>query len=129
MTKLKGEIKNMGILSKFSTQFGNPKGFWGNIAGKLMAKGAEKNEWTISLLNIQKTDNVLEIGFGPGVAIELVSNIVSIGHIVGIDISEVMLHQATKGNLKAIKEGRIDLNLLDISTFPLFETKFDKVFL
>ena len=47
--------------------------------------GVGKNEWTISLLNIQRSDNVLEIGFGPGIAIELVSNIVQDGHVVGID--------------------------------------------
>lgn len=62
----------------------------------MASTGVEKNKWTISLLNIQKVDNVLEIGFGPGIAIEMVSNINRDGYVVGIDYSDVMLQQAKK---------------------------------
>jgi len=66
----------MGIFKKFERQFGKPQGLLGRIAGKLMElKGTEKIEWTISLLDIQKDDKVLEIGYGPGVAIELLSKL------------------------------------------------------
>lgn len=75
----------MGIFKKFALQFGKPEGLNGSIAGKLMAStGAEKNKWTISLLNIQPSDNVLEIGFGPGVAIELVSNMIQDGPVAAV---------------------------------------------
>jgi hypothetical protein len=64
----------MVLFKKFATQFGKPQGFLGRIVGKLMeSKGTEKNEWTILLMDIQEDDKVLEIGFGPGVAIELLS--------------------------------------------------------
>ena len=52
------------FLKKLTLQFGKPEGILGSIAGRLMAStGVEKNKWTISLLNIQSADNVLEIGF------------------------------------------------------------------
>lgn len=125
---MKGDY-NLGILKKFALQFGKPEGLLGSIAGKLMAStGIKKNKWTISLLNIQKGDNVLEIGFGPGIAIELVSNVNQDGHVVGIDYSDVMLQQAQKRNKKAIQEGRVKLILADVNNVPSFDLMFDKIF-
>lgn len=120
---------DMEILKKFASQFGKPEGILGNIAGRLMAStGVQKNKWTVSLLNIQSTDNVLEIGFGPGVATELVSNVIHEGHYVGIDYSKVMLQQAKNRNKEAIQEGKVTLKLEEVSNVPSFELKFDKVF-
>ena len=48
-------------------------------------RGTEKHEWTISLLNVEKEDNVLEIGFGPGIAIQRLTQIVQDGKIIGVD--------------------------------------------
>ena len=64
---MKGAKSSMGRLGKFGNPFKKPEGFLGSIAGKLMATvGAEKNKWTLFLLNVNNGDNVLEIGFGPG---------------------------------------------------------------
>lgn len=118
----------MGIFKKFERQFGKPQGLLGRIAGKLMElKGTEKIEWTISLLDIQKDDKVLEIGYGPGVAIELLSKLTPNGFIVGIDHSDLMFKQAQKRNWAAIKDGRVDLRLGDVANLPSFEIEFDKV--
>lgn len=120
---------NLGILKRFSQQFRKPQGFLGTIAGKLMATtGSKKNEWTVSLLSIQKGDRVLEIGFGPGVAIELVSKVITEGHIVGLDYSDVMLKQAQKRNRKAIQEGRVELILGDVNKIPSFGQGLTKYF-
>jgi ubiquinone/menaquinone biosynthesis C-methylase UbiE len=119
----------MGIFKKFAVQFEKPKGFLGSIAGRLMAAtGVEKNKWTLSLLNLQKTDNVLEIGFGPGVAAELAAKRIDDGRYVGIDSSEVMLRQAAKRNKKAIQAGKITFLLGEASRLPPLELQFDKVF-
>jgi len=90
--------------------------------------GQEKNRWTISLFNLQKNNHVLEIGFGPGVAIQLVSQKVPEGLVVGIDYSEVMLHQAKRRNKRAIEAGQVQLILAGVEQMPAFDTKFDKVF-
>ncbi len=112
-------------------QFGHPRGFWGHVAGMIMASQASnraRNSWTISLLDIQPDDRVLEIGFGPGVAVQEVSKIAVGGLVVGIDHSETMLRQARRRNAAAIRNGKVDLRLGSISALPAFSEPFDKCF-
>nr|WP_208416431.1 class I SAM-dependent methyltransferase [Thalassobacillus devorans] len=90
--------------------------------------GSEKNEWTISLLDIKPDDNILEMGFGPGVGLDMVSKVVQGGKVVGIDYSEVMLEQARKNNKKSIQEGKVELKLADVNNLPDFDQSFDKVY-
>jgi len=59
----------MSLVEKVVAQFARPTGFWGNIAGFIMGhrpSNLERNAWAISLLNLQPSHRVLEIGFGPG---------------------------------------------------------------
>jgi hypothetical protein len=96
-------------------QFGRPTGFWGNIAGKIMVhtpSNKERIHWTISLVDTRPDDRVLQIGFGPGFAIELVCMIVSEGFIAGVDHSEIMVRQARKGNARAIHDAKVVLRKL-----------------
>jgi cyclopropane fatty-acyl-phospholipid synthase-like methyltransferase len=112
-------------------QFGCPTGFWGHIVGKIMTytpSNQERIHWTISLLNIKPDDRLLEVGFGPGFAIELVSKMASEGFIVGVDHSEVMVRQASKRNAKAIHDGKVVLQLGAVSHLPTFNEPFDKIF-
>jgi ubiquinone/menaquinone biosynthesis C-methylase UbiE len=87
----------------------------------------ERNRWVISLLDIKRNDRVLEIGFGPGLAVEQISKIAVVGFIAGIDHSKVMVKQASKRNANAIREGRVDLRLGSVSTLPQFDEPFDKI--
>ena len=87
----------------------------------------KRNRWVISLLDIKRSDRVLEIGFGPGLAIELISKIALDGFVAGIDHSEVMVRQASKRNAEAIREGRVDLRLGSVSNLPQFDEPFDKI--
>lgn len=112
-------------------QFGRPTGLWGVIAGKLMAHSSSNRDrirWTMSLLDIQPSDRVLEIGFGPGVAIELASRLATRGFVAGVDHSEVMLRQAARLNAPAIRDGRVELRVGSASELPSFDRPFDKIF-
>ena len=112
-------------------QFGRPTGFWGHMAGKIMARtpsNQERIHWTIALLDIKPDDRLLEIGFGPGMAIELVSKIASEGFIAGVDHSEVMVRQASRRNARAIRDGKVMLRLGSVSKLPKFNESFDKIF-
>jgi len=112
-------------------QFGRPMGFWGCVSGKVMAhtpSNRERIHWVVSLLDIRPQDRVLEIGFGPGLAIEQVSRIASSGFVAGFDHSEVMLRQAAKRNAKAIRDGRVALELVSVTNLPSFDEPFDKIF-
>jgi len=113
------------------SQFGHPKGFWGIITGRIMfytPSNKDRIHWTVSLLDINPVDRVLEIGFGPGYAIELVSKIAVKGMVAGVDHSEVMVRQASKRNAGALRDGRVDLQHGSISDLPRFIEPFDKIF-
>jgi SAM-dependent methyltransferase len=88
-----------------------PRGAAGRVTAWEMAhrpSNRQRNRWVVSLLAVQPTERVLEIGFGPGVAIaELVP--AGAGHVYGIDHSAVMLRQASKRNAAAIRAGRVSL--------------------
>ena len=49
-----------------------------------------RNRWVVSQLDVQPTDRILEIGFGPGVAVGELARRATNGRIYGIDHSEVM---------------------------------------
>jgi len=87
-----------------------------------------RNAWTLSLLQIQENDRVLEIGYGPGVGIELCSRLLRQGQVVGIDISEAMYRQARRRNRKAIQAGKVELRLAAIEDLPLSGEAFDKIY-
>jgi ubiquinone/menaquinone biosynthesis C-methylase UbiE len=111
-------------------QFGKPTGFFGRLIGLVMAirpSNRERNRRTIELLQIRSGDHVLEIGFGPGLAIEMAARLVQEGKIVGVDHSEIMLHQASRRNAGAIAAGRVELHLASAEALPPFTSLFDKV--
>ncbi|MFQ5469712.1 MAG: class I SAM-dependent methyltransferase [Gammaproteobacteria bacterium] len=121
----------MSIKQGIVAQFKQPHGCIGHLAGIIMANRSsniERNEWTLDLLNLEPTDRVLEVGFGPGIAIKKATRIVQQGLIVGVDHSETMLHQANKRNTTAIKEGRAKLYLGEIESLPDFEQTFNKIY-
>jgi cyclopropane fatty-acyl-phospholipid synthase-like methyltransferase len=120
----------MSLVERVVAQFARPTGVLGYITGFIMAhrsSNLERNEWAISLLNLQPSDRVLEIGFGPGVTIQKMSEIVTDRVIWGIDHSEVMFRQASKRNQHAITLGRVRLFLTSVSQLPSFDDPFDKI--
>jgi SAM-dependent methyltransferase len=70
---------------------------------------------------------VLEVGFGPGVAIQEFARRATSGHVVGVDHSEVMVHVARKRNAAAVRAGRVDLRLGTAEHLPEFDAPFDKI--
>lgn len=87
----------------------------------------ERNRWVVSLLDVQPSDRVLEIGFGPGVAIAELSRRAVHGWVCGLDHSPVMVRQATRRNRAAIRAGRVDLRHGSIESWSNFEERFDKI--
>src|SRR5687768_399653 len=110
------------VVAALVGQFGHPRGAVGNVAGWVMARrpsNRQRNRWVVSLLDVQPTDRVLEIGFGPGLAIaELSRRVGPAGHVYGIDRSDVMLRQATRRNAAAIQAGRVTLTVGAVEHLP-----------
>ncbi|MBI4083442.1 MAG: methyltransferase domain-containing protein [Candidatus Lambdaproteobacteria bacterium] len=87
-----------------------------------------RNLWTLDLLELQSTDRVLEIGFGPGFALEHAARVVSAGLLVGVDHSAAMVRQATRRNRATIAAGRMRLIHADVEHLPADVGGFDKIY-
>ena len=117
------------MIEKFNSQFAHPEGWVGRLVGMILAlKNRERNAWTISMLEIQPNDQVLEIGFGPGQAIQEVARLTPNGFVAGIDLSDVMVVQASRRNAAAIRSGHVLLQQGGESPLPFEDNKFSKVF-
>ncbi|MFI6907158.1 class I SAM-dependent methyltransferase [Nonomuraea sp. NPDC050394] len=100
------------LITAIIGQFHRPHGAGGHLAGWIMAHRASnrrRNQWTVSLLDVRPTDHILEIGFGPGLAIAHLTRHATHGTIYGIDHSAVMLRHATRRNAAAIRAHRVTL--------------------
>ncbi len=84
--------------------------------------------WSIEQLNIQKQDHILEIGFGPGTAIEKAATIATEGSVTGIEISDTMKKQANKRLAKNIQCEQVKLQLGSVSSLPFEDNSFDLVY-
>lgn len=114
--------------SSFSEQFEKPEGVLGQVAGKIMSiENKAINEWTLDLLSMQPGDWVLEVGFGPGFAIEAAGGRFGSIKIDGVDVSETMKKAAATRNQSLIRAGRLRLFTEDIAEFNTSE-RYDKVF-
>ena len=116
------------MMQAIKSQFGHPRGLLGRIVGKILAaENRERIEWTVRKLKPQPDDHILEIGFGPGVSIEFLAQHVQQGQIAGVDISDVMVEQATKRNQVAVQAGRVDLRVGTATDLPYEARSFDTV--
>ncbi|MFL6241905.1 MAG: class I SAM-dependent methyltransferase [Acidimicrobiia bacterium] len=111
-------------------QFRRPHGIGGRAAGWVMAKrgsNRERNVWAVGLLDVQPYDRVLELGFGPGIAIQELARHATRGLVVGVDHSDVMVRQATRRNAAAVRAGHVELRLGNAEALPRFDAPFDKI--
>jgi ubiquinone/menaquinone biosynthesis C-methylase UbiE len=93
----------------------------------LRSSNRQRNVWVVGLLGVEPTDRVLEIGFGPGIAIRELSRRATHGLVCGVDHSAVMVRQATRRNAAAVRAGRVVLRLGAAEHLPAFAAPFDKV--
>ena len=114
-----GNVITRRLITYLMSQGGRPRGMVGRLTGWMMGRrcsNVQRNIWAVGLLDLQQTDRVLEIGFGPGVATEAMSR--KAGHVYGLDHSEEMRRQASKRNATAIREGRVTLTLGSVTQLP-----------
>lgn len=121
----------MGLKDNFKKQFGKPTGNIGRIAGWIMSvKNIGRSRWTFEKvkLNLKPMDNILEIGYGPGVTFKGIADKLPVGFITGIDHSAIMLEQATKRNRKHIANKKAELKCGTVWDLNYPENYFDIIF-
>jgi ubiquinone/menaquinone biosynthesis C-methylase UbiE len=106
--------------------FGRPQGLAGRLGGLILARGNRPlAEEFVAFLDVQPTDRILEIGFGPGVAIELLAKAAPGVRVAGIDVSQEMVEQARARNAAAIRAGAVDLQHGTVERMPFEDEAFD----
>jgi SAM-dependent methyltransferase len=98
----------------------HPRGAAGRVTAWEMAhrpSNRQRSAWVVSLLEVRAADRVLEIGFGPGLAVAQLVR-AGAGHVDGIDHSGVMVRQASRRNAAAIRAGRVTLFEASVDRLP-----------
>ncbi|QJB56835.1 class I SAM-dependent methyltransferase [Pseudodesulfovibrio sp. zrk46] len=95
----------------YSKQARKPSGLFGRFVSRLIFdKGnAVVNELMDEVVDAQKGQTILEIGFGTGTVIKSMADKIGNGVIHGIDFSDAMLDVAQKRNKRHIKSGCVRL--------------------
>ncbi len=120
----------MDLKQNFFRQFSKPEGKLGHVVGWIMArKNGSRLRWGIEKLQAEPQHEILEIGFGPGSFIELMLGEQNHhGKIHGIEISAVMLNQASKRNRAAIGRGQVSLQQASVEGIPFDDGTFDRIY-
>jgi ubiquinone/menaquinone biosynthesis C-methylase UbiE len=106
-----------------------PTGLLGRFLVRIMAvETTAANEKTLELLSIQPHDHILEIGFGHGRTLTRAAAAASSGFVAGIDVSEDMVHTATRWNQQFITQGRIEVQCASSLQIPYPTQSFDRVY-
>jgi ubiquinone/menaquinone biosynthesis C-methylase UbiE len=107
--------------------FGRPKGVLGRLGGVIMARmNRDAAEHVIEVLDVRPDDKVLGVGFGPGVAIQLLLHRVPAGSVAGVDQSQEMVRQAATRNADALRSRKVDLRYGSVERLPFADETFDK---
>lgn len=117
-------------LSKFiDHQYEQPKGLLGWYIGeKMIRQHKPETTWTITLLNLQEDEDILEIGCGAGYAMKLLLNQPSVHKVTGLDVSKTLLHSSSLRNQLAIRNKRAQVVLGNVHQLPFKDKQFSKVF-
>jgi len=95
------------------SQVGNPHGLLGRIVGWSMARGhREFNRWIVQQLRNAwpgEPARIVELGSGPGVALQEILRAFPQAQVWGVDISPVMIAQSRRRNRRAVEAGRLTL--------------------
>ena len=110
-------------------QFKKPTGLFGNFSSRVMIKGNhQKYETLIRDMAIQPGDKILEIGYGPGIGIQMITRLYESCIVHGIDFSKLMFKKACKLNKPAIDLSRVQLQFGDYLKIPIASDQYDKIF-
>jgi SAM-dependent methyltransferase len=109
-------------------QLRNPSGLWGRMAGTLMAfANAKPNTLAVTALSMREGESLLELGCGPGRALQGLLRLPHLARVIGLDWSEVMLAHASRRNRLALEAGRLALVRGDFARLPFVDEIADAI--
>ena len=106
-----------------------PHGAMGVVMGWFLESGnAAQNRATVEALEPPPGAAVLEVGFGPGQALELLAHTRPLGLIAGVDHSELMVASARRRLDGGRGDAALDLRCAEAGDLPFPDESFDLVF-
>jgi trans-aconitate methyltransferase len=84
--------------------------------------------WAVDLMDVQPTDQVLEIGCGPGAGAELICAKLESGKLFAIDRSESGVDRTKRRNARHVESGRLTVRQIDLATLRVPVKRLNKVF-
>lgn len=116
------------IVRRLVSQGGRPRGVVGAATAWTMAhRGSNvlRGLWAVSLLAPGQDERVLEVGFGPGVAVRALAG--RAAHVYGVDHSALMVRTARRRNAAAVRDGRVELWQASVERLPHLDAPVDAV--
>ena len=87
------------MFESFGKQLRKPSGYYGRMVSRIMNRRNKLfYERIIRELDIKSGEKVFEIGYGPGLGINMIATTITDCSISGIDFSELMYREAFKRN-------------------------------
>ena len=102
----------MSILTRvLDAGFGHPRGMAGRLGGVIMARAnAEQERWAVERCRLRPGQDVLVLGYGPGLGVQYAADAVDPGgHVFGVDPSPAMHDMATARCARHISRGTVVL--------------------
>ncbi|MBE7728189.1 MAG: class I SAM-dependent methyltransferase [Enterocloster citroniae] len=117
----------MNLMSKFFNNTRKPEGFLGKMMVNGMNGGghAALAEWSLSFVNIDKNDSVLDCGCGGGANVKRL--LAKCDTAYGIDYSEISVAKSKEVNAEAIKNNRCEIHQCDVCSLPFDNDSFNMV--
>ncbi|MBZ5616184.1 MAG: methyltransferase domain-containing protein [Acidobacteriia bacterium] len=111
-------------------QLRKPSGWFGSVILRRLLNRMNMAivESTLSRLRLEPYHQILEIGFGGGDAMALISRCLTTGVVSGVDFSPEMVREAERRFRREIANGRLRVQLGDIAALPFASATFDRVF-
>ena len=115
----------MAILSRFlAAQFARPSGWLGrHLIGPWLDRiSGPMNDLALAELDLQKADDVLEVGFGGGALLAMIAGRTT-GRVSGVDISPQMVERARR---RFRRMERVRLFHASVQKLPVADRSVDK---
>lgn len=107
-------------------QLGHPRGLF----GRLLASGLNRANLPLNLhmvgaLELPPDAEVLEVGFGGGVGLELILRHAPDARVTGVERAADMVALARRRFTEALRAGRLELVSASVDQLPLADARFD----
>ncbi|XP_071941676.1 uncharacterized methyltransferase YdaC-like [Antedon mediterranea] len=121
----------MGLTDVIADNLRKPgSGLTGWIISKLLKKkNSDVITHAVGACSVEPDHHVLEVGFGPGIGMAAVADIIKTGSgkVYGVDFSQSMVEEATNRLSEEIKRGKAEVQFGDVASLPFQDGSMHRI--